>query len=224
MSTEVKFLSLPDQIVAKLTDEILTGVYAPGARLKEQELALKMGTSRAPIREAFRVLERNGLIEISPWRGVRIVEPTLKEIQELFDARADMFGLCSRFLASSADQAQVAQINHAIDELIRRTDEGCDEREYKNLTNNLGSLMYGLLQNSYIQRFIEELREKMLWHYCYMGISSLTSRQDSNIQWRKLGNALRDRNRQTAEAAAHRIVMISKDFAMEQLREKRVLP
>ena len=222
MGAQVQLLSLPDQIVLRLTDEILKGVYVPGQRLKEQELALKMGTSRASLREAFRVLERNGLIEIFPWRGVRIVEPTREEIKELFEARADMFGLCARHVASTAEQASLAKIVADIDELIRMTDEGCDEREYKSLTNEISSQMYGLIQNRYTRDFIENLRQKMFWHYCYMGISTYENRQHSNKYWHELGKALLDRDARSAEAAAHLIMAASKDFALRLLDEQSV--
>lgn len=223
MGAQVQFLSLPDQIVAKLTDDILKGVYVPGERLKEQELALKMGTSRAPLREAFRVLERNGLIEILPWRGVRIIEPTLKEIEELFEARADMFGLCARHVASTAEQSQLVQIEAGIDELIRKTDAGCDEHEYKSLTNEISSQMYGMIRNRYTRGFIESLRQKMFWHYCYMGISLYASRQNSNKHWLELSKALLERDAQSAEAAAHHIVAESRNHALQLLNEGGVL-
>src|SRR6188472_2807669 len=101
----VQTFSLVDQVVARLSEEIVTGQYLPGARLKEQELALRFGTSRAPLREAFRVLEREGLVEILPWRGVQVSRPTLEEIKELFEVRAEIFGLCARRLATHGDPA-----------------------------------------------------------------------------------------------------------------------
>jgi DNA-binding GntR family transcriptional regulator len=220
MGAQVQLLSLPDQIVVRLTDEILKGVYVPGQRLKEQDLALKMGTSRASLREAFRVLERNGLIEIFPWRGVRVVEPTRDEIKELFEARADMFGLCARHLALTAAQDQLVKIGADINELIRMTNEGCDEREYKSLTNQISTQMYGLIQNRYTREFIENLRQKMFWHYCYMGISTYANRQHSNSYWHELRKALLDRDAQSAEAAAHLIMAASKDFALRLLDEE----
>jgi len=218
---QVQFLSLPDQIVTRLTEDILKGVYLPGQRLKEQELALKMGTSRAPLREAFRVLERDGLIEILPWRGVRIVEPTLQEIKDLFEARADMFGLCVKHVASNGEPALLKKIEADIDELIRKTDAGCDEREYKEMTNAISSQMYALIQNRYTRAFIEGLRQKMLWHYCYMGISSYASRKDANLYWHDLGKALLRQDPQAAEAAAHHIMAASKNFALRLLEEKQ---
>ncbi|MET4574994.1 GntR family transcriptional regulator [Ottowia thiooxydans] len=218
---QVQFLSLPDQIVSRLTEDILKGVYQPGQRLKEQELALKMGTSRAPLREAFRVLERDGLIEILPWKGVRIVEPTNKEIKELFEARADMFGLTVKHVALNGDLALLKKIEAEIDELISQTDAGCDEREYKEMTNAISSQMYALIPNRYTRAFIDDLRQKMLWHYCYMGISSYASRQDANRHWKDLGAALLKRDPQSAEAAALSIINASKDFALRLLEEKR---
>lgn len=219
MNTQAQFLSLPDQIVARLTEDILTGVYAPGERLKEQELALKMGTSRAPLREAFRVLERNGLIEMLPWRGVRIIEPTREEIKDLFDARADMFALCARYVALTGEQTDIALIEADIDELIRQTNAGCDEHEYKNLTNDISSRMYGMIQNRYIRSFINSLRQKMLWHYCYMGISLYENRQLANKYWSTLSKALSTRDEQSAQTAAHRIVAESKNYALKIIDE-----
>lgn len=218
---QAQFLSLPDQIVSRLREDILKGAYQPGQRLKEQELALKMGTSRAPLREAFRVLERDGLIEILPWRGVRIVEPTHQEVKELFEARADMFGLCVRYVALNGEIPLLKKIGVDILELIERTDAGCDEREYKETTNAISSQMYALIPNRYTRAFIEGLRQKMLWHYCYMGISSYASRQDANRHWQDLGAALLERDAQMAEAAALSIINASKEFALPFLEEKR---
>ncbi|AVG44169.1 MULTISPECIES: GntR family transcriptional regulator [Achromobacter] len=218
---QVQFLSLPDQIVTRLTEDILKGVYVPGQRLKEQELALKMGTSRAPLREAFRVLERDGLIEILPWRGVRIVEPSYDEIKDLFEARADMFGLCVRHVALHAELDLLKKIEADIDALIKQTDAGCDEREYKEMTNAISSQMYALIQNRFTRAFIENLRQKMLWHYCYMGISSYASRKDANLHWHDLGKALLSRDPQAAEAASHHIMSASKDFALRLMKEKQ---
>lgn len=219
---QAQFLSLPDQIVSRLTEDILKGVYLPGQRLKEQELALQMGTSRAPLREAFRVLEHDGLIEILPWRGVRIVEPSIDEIKELFEARADMFGLCARQLAQDAELAVLQKICIDIEALIERTEAGCDELEYKEMTHAISAQMYGLLKNRYAKAYIESLRQKMLWHYCYMGTSSYASRRVANGYWSVLSTALLERNCQAAEAAAARITNTSKEFALTLMGDKKV--
>lgn len=217
MTTQGCFLSLPDQIVRRLTDDILRGTYLPGQRLKEQELAQKLGTSRAPIREAFRMLERKGLIEVLPWRGVRVVELSRDEISDLFDARAHMFSFTAREAAVTATETQRKRIQSKINELVRRTNAGCDEREYKELTNDISSELYAMVRNRYLREFIENLRQKMLWHYCYMGISSYESRQEANRYWRDLSRALIRRDESAAGIAAHKIIAVSKALALTVL-------
>src|SRR5690606_10634377 len=117
------------------------------------------------------------------------------------------------------DQTHIALIEADIDELIRQTDAGCDEHEYKSLTNDISSRMYGMIQNRYIRGFIDSLRQKMLWHYCYMGISLYENRQLANKDWFALGKALSTRDEQSAQTAAHRIVAESKNYALKIIDE-----
>jgi DNA-binding GntR family transcriptional regulator len=211
------FLSLPEQIVARLTEEILTGMYAPGERLKEQEIALRIGISRAPLREAFRLLESNGLIEILPWRGARVVEPSRVEISELFDARADLFGLCARHVSLHGKAEDIEIFCDEIRKLIEQTDAGCDERTYKAQTNHIHTMMASSIDNRYLRSIMENLRQKMFWHYCYLGTSTMERRQDSNKLWQQLSQALRQRDTASAESAAHTIMTASKEFALQLL-------
>lgn len=211
------FLSLPEQVVARLTEEILTGVYAPGERLKEQEIAMRIGISRAPLREALRLLEADGLIEILPWRGARVVEHSRVEISELFDARADMFGLCARHVALRGKAEDIEIFCAEILKLIEQTDVGCDERTYKTQTNHIYTLMSSSINNRYLRGMMDSLRQKMFWYYCYLGTSTIERRRDSNKLWEQLSQALRQRDANSAENAAHTITTASKEFALQLL-------
>lgn len=211
------FLSLTDQLVEKLTQEIITGIYAPGERLKEQDIAVRFGISRAPLRETFRVLERNGLVEIVPWRGVRVVEPTREEIRELFEARADMFALCARRIAQEASQEDIDVISKDIQVLLEETEAGCDERTYKTLTNDISTRMYTAVNNRYLRDMMMVLRQKMFWHYCYLGTSTQERRRDSNVYWSRLEGALASRSPEAAADGAYAIMNASKEFALHLL-------
>jgi DNA-binding GntR family transcriptional regulator len=79
---------LPERIAESLRAEILSQRLAPGARLVEQELAARLGVSRVPLREAFRVLAGEGLIAIEPHRGAVVREQSDTELRELFEVRA----------------------------------------------------------------------------------------------------------------------------------------
>ncbi len=90
---------------------ILTGEYLPGAKLNEQMLAEKLGVSRGPIREAFRMLDEAGLVRTEKNRGVFVRDIPIDEALEIFDLRAAMDEWVGRCLASRITPAELAEIN-----------------------------------------------------------------------------------------------------------------
>src|SRR5690606_22910436 len=79
---------LPDQIVRIISDAVISGEFREGERLREAELAARFGVSRAPLREAMRLLEERRLIERLPYAGVRVVPLTVRMVSELYEIRA----------------------------------------------------------------------------------------------------------------------------------------
>ena len=79
--------SLVEMTTRKLRDEILSGALPPGARLIEEQICLRFAISRAPLREAMRLLAQQGLVEHLPRRGVRVTVLTDIDIAELFEVR-----------------------------------------------------------------------------------------------------------------------------------------
>lgn len=73
--------------------DIERGVYQPGSRLREQELADKFKCSRAPVREALRVLESQGSVVIEPMRGARVATVEDASFYEVFLIRRALAGL-----------------------------------------------------------------------------------------------------------------------------------
>jgi DNA-binding GntR family transcriptional regulator len=79
--------SLVDLVVARVRADILRGAFAPGEHLVEEQLTRRFGTSRAPLREALRLLGQQGLVEHLPRRGVRVTELSARDMDELFGLR-----------------------------------------------------------------------------------------------------------------------------------------
>jgi DNA-binding GntR family transcriptional regulator len=79
--------SLVELAAHRLRTEILSGALVPGERLIEEQLTRRFGTSRAPLREALRLLGHQGLVEHSPRRGVRVAELSPRDVDELFGLR-----------------------------------------------------------------------------------------------------------------------------------------
>ena len=79
--------SLVDLAARRLRAEILSGELAPGERIVEEQLTRRFGTSRAPLREALRLLGQQGLVQHLPRRGVRVTRLSARDIDELFTLR-----------------------------------------------------------------------------------------------------------------------------------------
>jgi DNA-binding GntR family transcriptional regulator len=86
--------------VARLIER---GVFAPGQRLREQELADRFGSSRAPVREALRVLESQGLVVVEQMRGARVVRADEADFLEVVWIRAGLAGVVAQRAAEAGD-------------------------------------------------------------------------------------------------------------------------
>ena len=79
--------SLVDMATERLRAEILSGQLAPGDRIVEDQIRRRYGISRAPLREALRLLAQQGLVEHLPRRGMRVSSWSPTDIRQLFDIR-----------------------------------------------------------------------------------------------------------------------------------------
>jgi DNA-binding GntR family transcriptional regulator len=90
-----------DRVFQHLKDGILSGRYAPGQRLIESDLTSELTVSRGPLREAFRKLSAEGLVESIPNRGAIVRRLSHKETQELFQIRGALEVLAARLASEN---------------------------------------------------------------------------------------------------------------------------
>lgn len=76
--------SLGGQIFNRIRDDILSGNYTPGEELKEATLGKQLGVSRTPVREALRQLDLEGLVEIAPNRGAKVIGISRKDVEDIY--------------------------------------------------------------------------------------------------------------------------------------------
>jgi DNA-binding GntR family transcriptional regulator len=84
---ELESFSLVELAVLRLSREILSGKSDPGQRLVEEQLTRRLGISRAPLREALRLLAQQGLVEHVPRRGARVATLSDRDVAELYAVR-----------------------------------------------------------------------------------------------------------------------------------------
>lgn len=86
-STTYQRDNLCSVVVEYIKEMILSGAYKAGDHVLESEVALKLGISRAPVREGLKELEKEGIVTVLPRKGTYVTKFTLEDIKEVFDIR-----------------------------------------------------------------------------------------------------------------------------------------
>jgi DNA-binding GntR family transcriptional regulator len=109
---------LRKQVYKVLREAILKGELMIGEKITEMEIADELNVSRTPVREAFRTLEQEELINIIPQQGVFVAGiETKKEIDDIFQLRRELEGLAAYLAAKKIDKEQKRLLNEYIEEL-----------------------------------------------------------------------------------------------------------
>ena len=143
------------RIAEHLRDQILSGELAPGARIRQEEVASALGASRLPVREALRILQSQGLVVIRANAGAWVSEMDLDECQVTYKMRERLEPLA---LAESIPKL-TPQTLARLDELQEQIEANDDIEEFMRLDRELHLLSY--TGNPY--RELGELIEK-LWN------------------------------------------------------------
>lgn len=107
--------SLANLVQAHIEEQILSGALKGGDKLTEQLLAEQLGVSRAPVREAFRMLEEAGLVRTEKNRGVFVRAVPLEEALEIFELRAMMDQYVGRKLAQTLGAPEIRELRRMAD-------------------------------------------------------------------------------------------------------------
>lgn len=107
--------SLVELAVQRLRSEILSGELVPGERLIEEQLTRRFGTSRAPLREALRLLGQQGLVEHLPRRGVRVTDLSPQDVDELFGLREVLERFAVQIAPQVPDPLALAELTNRLD-------------------------------------------------------------------------------------------------------------
>lgn len=98
--------STVEAIADRLRDAISTGVFNAGQRLVEADITREFGVSRGPLREAFRRLAAEGLVDLQHHRGARVRRLSRKEVLALYEVREALEGLAARLAARTVRKAK----------------------------------------------------------------------------------------------------------------------
>ena len=206
--------SLHDGVAARLRNLVFERELAPGSFIDELALAAAWQISRTPLREALKVLAAEGLVELVPRRGARVVELTDADAEQLFPVMAMLEGRCALEATQRATADDLAQLQRLHDNLERHA-AARDVDGYYRVNHEFHSLVQALAANRWLDRATGDLRRFMrLWRGRQL---KLPGRIEASInEHRVLLDAMLQHDAPRAERAMH-------DHLMAQLAALKAL-
>ncbi|WP_328814253.1 GntR family transcriptional regulator [Rhodococcus sp. NBC_00297] len=125
-------------VIQRLRDDILSGVMPAGSRIRQVELAKRLGVSTTPVREALTVLEREGLVVLDAYRGAMVLSIRLQDLRENFKIRTRLECLAVEEAARQAGDRDIADLELLLDTM----DDVDDPLKYFQLNRDFHARMY----------------------------------------------------------------------------------
>jgi len=184
--------SLHEDVAGQLREMVLEGQLAPGSRLPETRLCQVLGISRTPLREAFKVLAKEGLVRLLPHRGALVTDVTVEEVADLFEVMASLEQLVGRLAAQHATDNDIREI----EELHRKMVQCYSRRrrkDYFRLNQTVHRRLAEIAGNSVLSEIHATLSDKV-YRARALANRSLTRWKESVREHEAILNALRARD------------------------------
>jgi DNA-binding GntR family transcriptional regulator len=163
---------LRDIVAKTIRDWILSGRFKPGDRLIEERLAVELGISRNPVREAIRSLASEGLVEVTPRRGAAVAAPTRTDTWEMVEVRAVLEGMNAKLAARHRPAAFIEQLKTVLQEGRAKARSGSGSvAEFVALNAKYHDLLAASGANRVLGDIIRTLRERTSQAFDPMGIA-----------------------------------------------------
>jgi len=213
-------LSLPEQIAEAIGTAIITGRLEPGQRIQEQGIANQFEVSRGPVREALRILERDGMVQILPRRGAQVTYLSINEVNDIFAIRASLVRLAVRLISEKSNTFQITELKQRAEKLAELIRINADPDQYLRESYYFNLAMASGCGNERLQDMIYSLAHQTL-RYSRLGLSTPERRLQSAKYHGKIVRALQKGDSQTAQETVERLIYESRDTAVRLLREQR---
>lgn len=166
------------QAYTHVKDLILRLKIKPGAYVTDTHIAKELKISRTPVREAFRRLEREGLLVYEARRGWKVYALSMHDIHEIFNIKVALEGMVARQAAACQDETLRAHLRDAITRMRRAADNNNIE-EWFAIDPELHGLIFEMAGNQRACRIIENLNDQ--YHRVRVGFAARTGRMARSI-------------------------------------------
>lgn len=205
-----------EAVYQKLLEEIRSGKLFPGSRLREIELADRLGVSRTPVREAIRLLEGDGLITHLPRQGATVRRLDYAEVMELYEMRAVLEGTAARLAARTASPVEIEELER----LNAALEAAETAAEAARLNRAFHATLLDAAKNRFLSRAMGGLERALM----ILGPTTLSDEdraRDARAEHQSILHALNNNEGEAAEAAMRAHIAASQRLRIRTLSERK---
>lgn len=156
--------SLKQLVYENLRLRIINGELTPGMKLREEELSALMNISRAPVREALNMLERDGFVTIIPRKGAIVTEINEKDIYDIWTVRALLEPTAAKLAVPHIPKEKLEQMEQTFLQILKDPD---DFEKYMESDLEIHTLFYDYVPNHFLSDVLRKMKDhslRMRWN------------------------------------------------------------
>lgn len=153
--------SLRSKVFHQLREDILNGKYDEGEELKEVAIGKELGVSRTPVREAFRQLELEGLLQIIPNKGAYVTGITPKDVHDIYMIRSSLEGMCARLACENISKEQLEELEENVYLAAFHASKGHMD-QLAELDNRFHHILYESCDSKMLQNLLQDFHQYVI--------------------------------------------------------------
>lgn len=193
--------SLRGRVFNKLREDILSGKYEEYEELKEVAIGEELGVSRTPVREAFRQLELEGLIQIIPNKGAYVTGITEKDVKDIYMIRSLLEGLCAKWATEHITKEQLEELEENVYLAKFHAEKGHLE-QLAELDNRFHDILYEACNSKILEHQLKDFHQYVL-RVRKKTLSNVNRGPKSNEEHEGILLAIKEKNADRAQELAH---------------------
>ncbi len=201
--------SLRGRVFQKLREDILSGKYKEHEELKEVAIGEELGVSRTPVREAFRQLELEGLIQIVPNRGAYVTGITAKDVKDIYMIRSLLEGLCARWATEHITEMQLEELEENVYLADFHASKGHMD-QMAELDNRFHDILYEACDSKMLEHTLRDYHQYVL-RVRQKTLSTNTRGRASNEEHRQIMEAIKEKDADRAQQLANQHILNAYD-------------
>ena len=212
-------IPLRDAVFETLREAILKGVLSPGQHLMEMQLAYQLGVSRTPVREAIRMLELEGLVNMVPRKGARVAAISEKSLCDVLEVRRVLEELSVRLACTRMERDGLEKLD-AINQQFIRACQSDDVVQIARIDESFHAVIYEAADNAKLLQLLNQMQNQM-YRYRIEYIKLKERRQILVEEHKKIIHSLARRDAEAATEATRAHIAHQEQYVMSVIQSNK---